>query len=171
MYKDLSVLALLAVLLVGCGKTSTPVQNQTLHLSHDKAVMLTRSNQIRAELYSGHPLRWSNSLANIAQAHANYLARTNTLAHSTNRPGENLFASSSITGGYADAIEKWYSEKKDYDFGNKKCKPSKVCGHYTQTIWKKTREIGCGKSRSASWGTIVICNYSERGNIRGDKAF
>jgi pathogenesis-related protein 1 len=139
-------------------------------ISNDTATMLKRNNQIRAEVYAGHPLSWSTSLASSAQSHANRLAQANTLKHSATKNGENLFASSSVTG-YVSAIESWYKEKNNYNFATKKCKTGKICGHYTQIVWKESTKVGCGKARSASWGTIIVCQYNPRGNVGGKKAF
>ena len=44
--------------------------------------------------------------------------------------GENLFASSGSNVEYSDAVQEWYDEVSDYDYGTRSC--SGVCGHYTQ---------------------------------------
>ena len=48
--------------------------------------------------------------------------------------GENLYITSRYLykGVAEDAIETWYNEKSDYDYGSNTCAPGKVCGHYTQ---------------------------------------
>lgn len=42
-------------------------------------------------------------------------------------------------------------------------------GHYTQLVWAKTKELGCGLvkyRKSDGWNTCyLICNYGPAGNI------
>ena len=33
------------------------------------------------------------------------------------------------------AVKAWDAEKTDYDYNTMKCKPGKVCGHYTQVYF------------------------------------
>jgi pathogenesis-related protein 1 len=57
-------------------------------------------------------------------------------------------------------------------------KPS-MGGHYTQMVWKNTKEVGCatatvsGKSSSGLSGVVVylVCRYSPPGNIVGQKPY
>lgn len=169
---QLHTLSLLSLILLGCGSdTTVPTKVTPQAISvNDSHTMLQENNKIRASLYSGHPLTWSKSLQNTAQIHANALARTNTFAHSSTKNGENLFASSGKSG-YVSALNAWYGEKKNYNLSSNQCKPSKICGHYTQIVWKNTKEVGCAQAKSASWGTIIVCQYSPAGNYRGEKPY
>jgi len=80
-------------------------------------------------------------LADFAQAYAEDC----TFAHSSSADrmglvngvswvGENLYITSrgQYEGVAEDAIEAWYNEKSDYDYGSNTCAPGRVCGHYTQ---------------------------------------
>ena len=42
-------------------------------------------------------------------------------------------------------------------------------GHFTQVVWKSTREMGFGfaKSRNGSW--YYCCNYYPAGNFAGER--
>jgi hypothetical protein len=48
------------------------------------------------------------------------------------------------------------------------------CGHYTQVVWRKTRELGCGYATCKRDGFLVefwACNYSPAGNVRGQEPY
>ncbi len=132
---------------------------------------VTRHNEIRAEVYSDHALVWSDTVAASAQEHADYLATIGTLEHSSTSYGENLYASS-LDATYLDAINSWYEEKSEFNFDTKTCYGEWYdCGHYTQLIWQDTTEVGCAKSSSASWHTIVVCQYNPPGNYIGETPY
>jgi len=163
-------LAFMFLMIFGCEVANPLLVTDVATVPNDSVEMLARNNAIRAELYTGHNLVWSESLALSAQAHADKLAKNNTFEHSGTSNGENLFASSKSTG-YVEAVNAWYDEKKDYTLANNTCKNNKVCGHYTQLIWQDTSEVGCAKSSSASWTTIVVCQYNPPGNYIGEAPF
>ncbi|KAK4849585.1 hypothetical protein QYF36_026341 [Acer negundo] len=43
------------------------------------------------------------------------------------------------------AVQMWVNEKSDYDYNSNTCAPGKVCGHYTQVVWRNSVRIGCAK--------------------------
>ena len=43
-----------------------------------------------------------------------------------------------------EAIQDWYNEKKDYDHDAGQFSPG--TGHYTQVVWKGSKELGCGEA-------------------------
>lgn len=45
--------------------------------------------------------------------------------------------------------------------------PAKVCGHYTQVVWKNSRYVGCGKAMAANGTLYYVCNYYPAGNTGG----
>lgn len=70
----------------------------------------------------------------------------------------------------ASPVQAWYNEKQHYIFNSKKCKPGKVCGHYTQVVWAKSVKVGCAAvhcpsillpKSNKSWkdATFVVCYY------------
>jgi len=129
--------------------------------------VVDKHNKIRNEHYRGNHLSWSQTLANSAQKHADYLARTNSFTHSDSGYGENLYASSGNLG-MVDAVDGWILEKNKFDLRTKQCRGDwSACGHYTQMIWQSTTKIGCGLSRGSQWKTIVVCQYDPRGNYTG----
>jgi len=54
----------------------------------------------------------------------------------------------------------WYDEVKDYDFKNQGFK--KGTGHFTQVVWKDTKEVGFGYADS-----YVCARYAPPGNYAG----
>lgn len=40
-------------------------------------------------------------------------------------------------------------------------------GHFTQVVWKGSREIGVGKARSKDGKILVVANYRPAGNVIG----
>lgn len=64
-----------------------------------------------------------------------------------------------------DCVDKWYSEINDYSFGRE---PEQLnCGHFTQLVWKTTKEIGVGSAKSKSGKLYVVANYYPPGNYSG----
>ena len=82
--------------------------------------------------------------------------------------GENLFE---ITGGDASGtqvVNAWAAESRNYDYRRNKCR--KVCGHYTQIVWRDTREIGCGVARGRG-REVWVCDYDPPGNWVGQRPY
>ncbi|MCI0524003.1 MAG: CAP domain-containing protein [Acidobacteria bacterium] len=133
--------------------------------------LMTLHTNIRAEVKAG-PLTWSKEIAAYAQKWADHLGATKCdLAH---RPssgewkqmyGENLFVGSAKFFTVADAVKLWENEKKNYK-GQAISSGSANSGHYTQVVWKKTKQVGCGKAVCKD-NLIVVCNYDPSGNVAG----
>jgi pathogenesis-related protein 1 len=154
-------------------------------LAGDKAVpidtseMLSAHNAARAAV--GVPaLTYSKSLADSAQAWAEHLKATRNcgMRHSKGDVGENLYWASAWSNGPAQTIapqavvDAWVDEKHDYDYASNTCAPGKVCGHYTQVVWKDTRQVGCGMAICDSpQDQIWVCQYSPAGNYVGRKPY
>lgn len=151
-------------------------------------------NAVRAAVNSGTPLPplvWSDKLAQYAQAWADQLAATSCSSphHRSSQDlqtvnyGENLAAFISSFGGSTaqEAVDGWAEEKTCYTFGalmtTDKCDTacytalnSDGCGHYTQIVWRTSKEVGCGVASCKNGGgqeDIWICNYSPPGNFIG----
>ena len=145
--------------------------------------MLQGHNKARAEVGVG-PLRWSKQLANYAQEWATHLALTR--CQFEHRPhsgpwkqehGENLFMGTAAYYGVADAVEAWVEEKVYYRGEAITSSDQRVTsgnfdawGHYTQVMWKDTKEVGCAKVECKG-SIIVVCNYDPPGNVIGQKPY
>jgi pathogenesis-related protein 1 len=145
--------------------------------------MLTAHNKYRTTV--GIPaLTWSATLAKTAQAYADKLKTTQackSLHSHAEGLGENLYWASAMT--YSNGTSKqqtitstqvtdaWGSEKDNYTYGSNTCATGKVCGHYTQVIWKTTTQVGCGIAMCNDNTQVWVCNYTPAGNFVGKKPY
>lgn len=144
--------------------------------------MVAAHNMWRAKV-NVPPVSWSSNLADVAQNWANNLKSQDCkMQHSTGTNyGENLYWASPLK--YSDgrlaaqtisptkATDSWGNEVKDYNYETNTCATGKVCGHYTQVVWKTTTEIGCGMAVCADFSQVWVCNYNPAGNYRGQKPY
>jgi pathogenesis-related protein 1 len=90
-------------------------------------------------------------------------------AHQPDDPyGENLFM---IAGGSVtpdEVVQTWIAERGDYDPDTNRC--AGVCGHYTQVVWRTTREVGCGMAFD-SYRQVWVCEYDPPGNVAGFRPY
>jgi pathogenesis-related protein 1 len=130
--------------------------------------MLQSHNSIRHSV-GVSPLTWSEELAARAQEWAQTLLESGQLSHHPNSAyGENLF---DITGAHAPAaqvVDQWASESKNYDYNSNRC--NGTCGHYTQIVWRDTKEVGCGVARG-SQREVWVCEYNPPGNQNGKRPY
>ncbi|XP_052085478.1 uncharacterized protein LOC127723083 [Mytilus californianus] len=138
---------------------------------------LNAHNGLRAK--HGVPaLTCAADLCAMAQKWADHLFTNNLTEHSPNdhRPGtgENI---AYLMGTMADldypaedATESWYSEIKNYGpFYGKEPPPFgqvSAYGHFTQIVWKDTKEMGIGKAKG-NGRVVVVANYRPAGNFIG----
>lgn len=130
---------------------------------------LDAHNAARAKVGVG-PLVWDTTVANYAQRYANSRRADCKLVHSGGPYGENL-AWSSGDMSISAAVKMWVDEKKYYNYNSNSCAPGKVCGHYTQVVWRKSKKLGCAKVRCNSGGTFLTCNYDPPGNWNGERPY
>lgn len=124
--------------------------------------VLRAHNQRRAD-HCASPLRWSDELAREAQRWADQLAsRGCVLEHSRTRHGENLAAGTTGAFSPEDIVQMWYREIAQYRFGRGGF--SMKTGHFTQLVWRSTREVGCGVAQCKGLD-VWVCNYDPPGNV------
>ncbi|MFS7932330.1 putative CAP domain-containing protein [Helianthus anomalus] len=134
--------------------------------------ILDAHNKVRKEIPGLEPMTWNASVAKFAEEYASERKKDCGLVHSdTNIYGENI-----ATGAGAmtilDAINMWVSEKDDYNYETNSCTPGKMCGHYTQVIWKNSTTLGCALSNCVkNDGIFITCNYYPPGNFIGTKPY
>ena len=131
--------------------------------------MLAAHNTVRAGI--GVPaLAWSDKLASASRQWAQTLLEGRRFAHQPDSPyGENLFQITGAEATPAEVVAAWASEAANYDYRSNSCREG-VCGHYTQLVWRNTREVGCGVARAAG-REIVVCKYNPPGNYRGQRPY
>ncbi|KAK1322772.1 hypothetical protein QJS10_CPA02g00043 [Acorus calamus] len=156
-----STLAFALVLIVTAHKT---------HAQNSPQDFLNAHNAARAKVGVG-PMSWDNTVAAYAQNYAKQLAGNCQLVHSTGPYGENLFWGSASTFTGVDAVNSWVSESQYYDYNSNTCAAGKVCGHYTQVVWRNSVQLGCARVVCNSGGVIISCNYNPRGNYVGQKPY
>jgi uncharacterized protein YkwD len=132
--------------------------------------MLDAHNAVRARL-GLKPLAWSDKLARGAQEWADLLIKEGAFRHRPNSPwGQNLYE---VTGSEyvpQQIVNGWVSEAKDFDYAANRCKENRMCGHYTQIVWRDTKELGCAVAHGGN-REIWVCEYSPPGNYRGMRPY
>lgn len=127
--------------------------------------ILKRHNELRAK-HGAPALVWNAAVEKVAQDWANTIARADNMRHrQPNKYGENIFWMSGAEPSGAMVSDSWYDEIKDYHFD----RPGFTMdtGHFTQVVWKDSKEIGCGSAKSSTGGIYVVCNYNPPGNYSG----
>jgi uncharacterized protein YkwD len=106
------------------------------------------------------PLSWSAEIAATAQVWANRCV----FAHDYNSGlGENLAWGTQLSA--RDAVQLWYKEIGDYSYASPGFGPA--AGHFTQLIWRGSRQLGCGKAICRG-DVFWVCRYSPPGNVGGE---
>lgn len=167
----------------GGGNTdSSPVTGEPANLTGITAA----HNQVRAMVQTGTPLpalTWSPALAATAAAWVAQCkdteAPTGLVDHNAGRSsghpyyvGENIYASSGTATGPA-AVTSWAAEVANYTYATNTCASGKVCGHYTQVVWRATTELGCALADcpSLQFKSTVVCDYGPGGNNGSQKPY
>lgn len=119
-------------------------------------------------------LRLNAKLCKFAEEWAiNLASRVNPIHRSNSPYGENIFCtwSNSPYGVVIDGrepVEHWYQEGESHVFHKE---PTTLkTGHFTQVIWRDTRELGVGQAQSKTGQLVVVCNYDPPGNFIGSFA-
>ncbi len=139
----------------------------TLDLENARAQMLTRHNYYRAQHQVGNLVRLS-AIETIAQEYSEYLASIGKMQHSDNKYngdslGENLYYGYLSSNIGTNAVDLWYSEESLYDYNNPGYKSG--IGHFTQLVWKNSKNLGCGVGCKSNNYCYVTCNYYPAGNF------
>ncbi|XP_072952244.1 pathogenesis-related protein PRB1-3-like [Typha angustifolia] len=127
-------------------------------------------NTARAAVGVGQ-VTWNTTVAAYAQNYAKQRIGDCNLVHSGGPYGENLFEGFGAAFTAADAVNAWVAEKQYYDYNSNTCAAGKVCGHYTQVVWRASTNIGCARVVCNNGGIFIICDYYPRGNIVGQRPY
>lgn len=152
----------------------------------DPDAFVSAHNKWRAEAGVSEKLSYSPELAASAQAWANKLEQNNQCKMRHSEPGgkygENIYWASAINWSDGrkelqkkspkQVVDSWGSEKADYNYAKNSCTPGKMCGHYTQVVWRTTRKVGCAVSVCEdSQEQVWVCQYQPAGNVVGSKPY
>ncbi|XP_050444346.1 Golgi-associated plant pathogenesis-related protein 1-like [Adelges cooleyi] len=141
-------------------------------------VSLTRHNFYRKK-HQVPPLQISDKLNAISQEWANHLAKEDKCYHRPNSSyGENIFCyfnsegSDTLQDLSQTAVDSWYDEIKyfKFDWKEKDMGDANKSHHFTQTIWKASKELGTGAAKSEKGVVYFVCNYNPAGNVLGQFA-
>lgn len=114
------------------------------------------------------PLTLNKELCKFAEDWAENLASSCQIEHRPlNSYGENLYCKlgrvskkqSAAASLGREAVESWYNTKMFYDFKS----PGLNAGHFTQVVWKGSRELGVGMAKGHD-ALYVVANYNPPGN-------
>lgn len=169
--------------------TATISSSDTSSAEAGKLRGMTKAHNAVRQKHHLPALTWSPKLAAYAQQWADYLATQNhcVMQH---RPltgeykriyGENIFWASPrrwsdgrveiqpITA--EDVVFSWADEEQYYNYTNNSCKRGEICGHYTQLVWKNSKQVGCGMTICPDKGQMWVCSYDPPGNYIGEKPY
>ena len=126
-------------------------------------------NEYRKKHHSP-PLTLNKELCFIAQNYCKKLIQNNKNdieysfgKYKGNDMGENIFIGQEKEVNLEKVINDWYNECNNYDF---KKDFQKGTEHFTQIIWKETKELGIGISNQGD-KTYIVANYYPPGNFLG----
>jgi pathogenesis-related protein 1 len=152
----------------------------------DAAAFVDAHNKWRAKEGITERLNYSADLAVAAQAWADELKNVDRCNMRHSKPkgkyGENIFWASALTwsDGHIElqkispeqVVDSWGHEKEDYDYTNNRCAQGKVCGHYTQIVWRTTTKVGCAVAVCEDvYEQVWVCQYQPAGNWVGMKPY
>lgn len=145
--------------------TPSPINRRSFYSDFETDCLKTH-NEYRAQ-HGVHPLKLSKRLCKHAEEWARILANRGVLIHRNNSQyGENIFClwSSNANNNHVsgrEVVDSWYSEINSHVFHKE---PTTLkTGHFTQVIWKESRELGVGMARNRSGEVFVVANYDPPG--------
>ncbi|KAI3378231.1 hypothetical protein SNEBB_009128 [Seison nebaliae] len=115
-------------------------------------------------------LEHNNELDRLADGFAKEIAKSGQIYHGRTRykngqVGENIAmyfspAGTELTGRLA--TDMWYREGAKHDYNEDH---QNGTGHFTQVIWKSTREVGFGRAKADDGRWFFVAFYYPPGNI------
>lgn len=133
--------------------------------------LLEEHNRAREDVGVPH-LEWSNRLAREAHDWAEHLARQGRMIHATREQrggtGENLWMGYAGYYGPDVMVGGFVAERQHFRNGTfpqvSRTGNWRDVGHYTQVIWRGTREVGCAVARGET-NDFLVCRYFPAGNV------
>lgn len=124
------------------------------------------------------PLKWNIHLEREAEQWAAVLSSKGALQHADrsvrNGTGENLWMGTAGGWPVETMVEKFLEERKHYRHDNfpniSRTGSWSDVGHYTQIVWRDTKEVGCAIV-TARGNDVLVCRYWPAGNIWGQRAY
>ena len=157
--------------------TVRPAVLEETSVSGTSARILKAHNAERARLKLPG-LSWNQHLEREAREWAEHLSRRGTIYHADDRTrngtGENLWMGTSGGWEVEGMVGMFLDERRHYRHARfpdvSRTGNWADVGHYTQIVWRDTREVGCAVA-SARGNDVLVCRYYPAGNVMGRKAF
>lgn len=123
-------------------------------------------------------LRWNTRLEQDAARWAAALARRGVLEHADGSTrsgnGENLWMGSAGHWPVEDMVGAFLGEKANFRPGRfpniSRTGNWSDVGHYSQVVWRGTREVGCAVA-TGQGNDVLVCRYWPAGNVWGENAY
>lgn len=176
--------ALFGIAIVGCGgDPDLPDLPDAATEPAELAGITQLHNDVRAMASPADPLpplEWDPQLAATAAAWVamcrDQAAPSGLIDHNPDRSvgqpyyvGENVFGAGGMPhfGTPEQAVTSWASELASYDYATNTCEPGKICGHYTQIVWRASLKLGCAVADcpNLQYRASLVCNYGPGGNV------
>lgn len=165
------------LLRLGVGACAPLILGSTSLTSNFEDRVLAAHNRERSTL-GVEPLNWNPALAKSAQGWADRLAAAGAFEHAPEDPrkpeGENLWAGTKSHYSVERMVDGWVREKRHFKPGrfpnNSTTGNVADIGHYTQLMWRQSRQVGCAMATGAR-EDVLVCRYAEAGNYRGEVPF
>ncbi|KAI9089052.1 hypothetical protein K1719_029331 [Acacia pycnantha] len=170
--RPLFAVALLAILQVSLTATTAAVE---MALPDAARQFLDAHNEARAAV-GVPPLQWSQKLANATSLLVRSQRNRMGCQFANIKPGtygaNQMWSGGDQTVTPREAVEDWVKEKDYYNHANNSCVPNHQCGVYTQVVWKKSMELGCGQASCVKEkASLTICFYNPPGNVVGESPY
>lgn len=148
------------------------------HPPSGEAEQLLRAHNAERIRLGLPPLTWSPALAREAGKYARVLAARGQLRHShpsaRRDQGENLWLGTAGAWDSGAMVEMFLDERRHFRPAafpdvSKTGKWSDV-GHYTQIVWRDTKEVGCAIATGRG-NDVLVCRYYPAGNVMGQAPY
>lgn len=166
------------------GGVGEPAELEGITLYHNQVRAMVDTSGLAAGRLGA--LEWDPALAATAKAWVEKCQdadRDGLVDHNPGRSsghpwyvGENIFAASG-TATARDAVllptYGWAAEGASYHYATNTCDAGKVCGHYTQLVWRATVKLGCALHRcdGLKFPSTIVCDYGPGGNVNNERPY
>ncbi|KAJ8343371.1 hypothetical protein SKAU_G00307000 [Synaphobranchus kaupii] len=132
----------------------------------------TQHNRLRSRVNpmaaNMQKMEWSEKLSLLAQERAALCAEPpDPQGPHPDHVGWNTHRSATGTTSFAEVIDAWFGEGRDYNYLIGQCEDNGTCQHYTQLVWATSSRVGCARqvcySGAGPW-EVYACAYSPGGN-------
>ena len=148
---------------------SLEINKNDVKIEMYKVKALQKHNELR-KLHGSEDLKINNELNKMAQEKAHNLIEDQSQNFSNHlykgeALGENILISNDLQIKPEEICEEWYKENEKYNYELNKFQKGK--GHFTQLVWRSSKEVGFGFEFTDN-KVISVAYYYPAGNIVGE---